>query len=407
MRTEKPPLWTRSYIFACVGNFLSYFGFCMVLPVFPMLLINDLGISGSKTGIIIATFTFSAMISRLFFAYLSDLYNRKIIYCAVMLLFSALFLPYTLLVGGVAFFVFLRIIHGAAFGAVSVSGNAALIDIVNEKRRGEGFGFFGISNNLGMAIGTTAGLYIYQILEIDFYWVFISAFLMGAVGFLCILQVKLTNAHQKQKMPQDKKFSFDKIYQVKGVFAGLSLLLLSFPYGLILSFAPLYATELGIDKNVGLFFVSMSVGLVFSRITSGKLVDRGKLTNVIKWAAFFISLSLLFFAMLGYFGVENIAVKSAAFYIVGFMFGLGYGMIFPAFNTLFVNLAPDNRRAAASSTYLTNWDIGLGSGLILGGIIMEKSGMSAAYLTAAATSFVGATFFVLFGAKHFLKHKLR
>ena len=379
----------------------------MVLPVFPMLLINDFGISGGKAGLIIATFTFSAMFARPFFAYFSDLYNRKTIFCAVMLAFSVLFLPYNLIVGGLAFFVVLRAIHGAAFGAVSVSGNAALIDIVHEKRRGEGFGYFGISNNIGMATGPLAGLYIYKMGEAGFYWIFVSAFLLGVLGVLCILQVKIPKDAKARQTPEDRKFSFDKIYQIKGIYAGLSLLLLSFPYGLIVSFAPLYAQGLGIDGYVGLFFVSMSIGLVFSRITSGKLVDKGKLTKVIKKAALFISLSLLFFALIGYLGIESVSVKRGLFYFVGFMFGLGYGMIFPAFNTLFVNLAPDNRRAAASSTYLTNWDLGLGTGLVLGGIIMENAGMSAAYLTAAATSFVGAMFFVIFAAQHFHKNKLR
>jgi len=379
----------------------------MVLPVFPVFLMNNFQISGGKAGMIIAAFTFASMIARPFFAYLSDLYNRKKLFCAVMLLFSVLFLPYIFLVGGVAFFIVLRAVHGAAFGAVSVSGNAALTDIVNEKRRGEGFGYFGISNNIGMAAGPIVGLYIYEMGESGFYWIFIAAFLLGFLGVLCILQVSLPKKTKSQISADDRKFSFDKVYRIKGIYAGISLLFLSFPYGLIVSFAPIYAAQIGIVGNIGLFFVSMSIGLVFSRMTSGKLIDRGKLTKIIKSAAFFISLTLVLFALLGVTGIESAQIKRLMFYFVGFMFGLGYGMIFPAFNTLFVNLAPDNRRAAASSTYLTNWDIGLGAGLVLGGFIMESSGMSAAYFVAAASSFVGAAFFALFAARHFHKNKLR
>jgi predicted MFS family arabinose efflux permease len=81
--------------------------------------------------------------------------------------------------------------------------------------------------------------------------------------------------------------------------------------------------------------------------------------------------------------------------------------MFPAFNTLFVNLSPDNRRAAASSTYLTCWDMGLGGGLILGGVIMEKWGMAAAYFIGAVLAFISAIYFSFFAAPHFEKNKLR
>jgi MFS family permease len=403
----KPPLWTRNYIFACTGNFISYFGFCLVLPIMPMFLIEKYGILQSKTGIILASFTFSAMITRPFFAYLSDLYNRKKVFCLLFLLYSFLFLPYPFIAGGVLFFVILRGLHGASFGAKSVCGNAIIVDIVDEKRRGEGFGYFGISNNLGMAMAPMLGLYMHETLQNSFVWIFIVAFLMCMAGFLIIINIHLPKDAKQIKIPKDKEWSFDKFYQIKGIFAGISLIFLSFPYGLIVSFTALYGKELGISGNTGLFFAFMSLGLIISRISSGKLIDRGKLTTAISLGAFSISGTLLLFAGIGLLSIENFAFLKLLFFIVGFLFGLSYGIIFPAFNTLFVNLAPDNRRAAASSTYLTNWDIGLGVGLISGGVIMEKKGMPAAYLTAAILSFVSAIYFTLFVAGHFKRNKLR
>ena len=379
----------------------------MVLPVLPMFLIENYEILQSETGIILASFTFSAMLSRPIFAYFADIYNRKKIYCIVLLVFAVLFLPYPFITGGVIFFVVLRSLHGFAFGGQSVCGNAILVDIVNEKRRGEGFGYFGISNNIGMALGPMTGIYIYETGESGFFWMFTVAFLLGIAGFITVLEIHLPKNTKTFKIPKDKKISFDKFFQIKGIYAGLSLMLLSFPYGLIVSFSALYGKELGIGTKSGLFFAFMSAGLICSRLFSGKVIDRGKLTTAIKAGAFFISITLAIFAAVGFMKTENIAVINALFYIVGLFLGLGYGAIFPAFNTLFVNLSPDNRRAAASSTYLTNWDIGLGAGLIFGGVIMEKAGMSAAYLTSAVTSFVAAVYFTVFVAGHYKRNKLR
>ena len=68
------------------------------------------------------------------------------------------------------------------------------------------------------------------------------------------------------------------------------------------------------------------------------------------------------------------------FYVIALVLGVGYGLIFPAYNTLFVNLAPNNRRATASSTYMTSWDIGVGIGLVLGGRLADaRGGLPLAY----------------------------
>jgi MFS family permease len=378
----------------------------MLLPVLPMFLIENYGTLQSQTGVILASFTFSAMISRPFFAYFSDLYNRKTVFCLTFFIFAILFLPYPFITGGVALFVVLRSLHGFAFGGETVSGNAVLVDIVHEKRRGEGFGYFGISNNVGMAVGPMAGIYFHETFENGFLLISLVTFVLCTAGFFCLLEIHLPKKPKRTRTREDKKPSLDKFYQIKGVYAGLSLLLLSFPYGLIISFAALYGKELGIGKT-GLFFVCMSVGLICSRVFSGKIIDRGKLTAAIKFAAFFLSITLALFASAGHLKIESAFTVASLFYATGFLFGLAYGMILPSFNTLFVNLSPDNRRAAASSTYLTNFDLGLGGGLILGGIVMEKGGMSAAYFVAAVAALISAVYFTLFVGAHFERNKLR
>ena len=45
--------------------------------------------------------------------------------------------------------------------------------------------------------------------------------------------------------------------------------------------------------------------------------------------------------------------------------------MFPAYNTLFVNLAPNSQRGTATSTYLTSWDVGLGIGMLSGGTLQK------------------------------------
>jgi MFS family permease len=404
METEK--LFTKSYVFACIGNFLNCFGFYMLLPILPIFLIEKYSIMQSHTGIILASYAFSAMVARPFCAYFSDLYNRKTLYCLLLLIYSLLFLPYPFF-EGVAFFLCIRIIHGFVFGAETVCGNALITDIVSEKRRGEGFGYFGISNNIAMAAGPMVGLYIYETSS-DFLWIFIGAFLFCILGLICIFEVRLPKERKHMvRTSESKKLTFDKFFQPKGIYAGLSVILLAYSWGLIVSFSAIYGKELGILNGIGMFFAFLSIGLIVSRIFSGKMIDKGKLSAVIIFGSFMVCVILAAFAAIDFIEIKNITLVKISFYFIGLLIGIGYGIIFPAFNTLFVNLSPDNRRAAASSTYLTSWDLGIGFGLILSGVVMEKFTISVAYLVGAAFAFVSAVFFSIFAAGHFEKHKLR
>ena len=79
----------------------------------------------------------------------------------------------------------------------------------------------------------------------------------------------------------------------------------------------------------------------------------------------------------------------------------------PAYNTLFVNLAPNNQRGTATSTYLTSWDVGIGAGMLLGGYIAEIATFKMAYLFGAALTVISLFYFRSKVAPHFHQHKLR
>ena len=76
-------------------------------------------------------------------------------------------------------------------------------------------------------------------------------------------------------------------------------------------------------------------------------------------------------------------------------------------NTLFVNLAPNNQRGTATSTYLTSWDVGIGAGMLLGGYIAEIATFKMAYLFGAALTVISLFYFRSKVAPHFHQHKLR
>lgn len=103
----------------------------------------------------------------------------------------------------------------------------------------------------------------------------------------------------------------------------------------------------------------------------------------------------------------NNSVGKYIFFAVALLLGMGFGTMFPAFNTLFVNLAPNNQRGTATSTYLTSWDVGIGIGVLSGGYIGQISTFNNSYLFGACLTVISLLYFRWKVAPHFQKNKLR
>lgn len=85
--------------------------------------------------------------------------------------------------------------------------------------------------------------------------------------------------------------SLDRFILLKGIPAGISLLLLSIPYGMTTNYVAMYAKQIGINATTGFFFTFMAIGMAISRIFSGKIVDRGKITQVISAGLYLVVFS--------------------------------------------------------------------------------------------------------------------
>ena len=81
--------------------------------------------------------------------------------------------------------------------------------------------------------------------------------------------------------------------------------------------------------------------------------------------------------------------------------------MFPAFQNMSINLAPNSQRGTANSTLLTSWDIGIGLGILLGGSIVEMGGYHAAFWSAWIVNGAGVLFFFAYVRNSYLRNKLR
>lgn len=397
----KDRLITPGYCFILAANFLLYFGFWLLIPVLPFYLSEVFDAGNSTIGIILSCYTVAALCIRPFSGYFLDSFARKPLYLFAYFVFMSMFAGY-IIAGSLTLFILFRIVHGFSFGMVTVAGNTVVIDIMPSSRRGEGLGYYGLSNNIAMAVGPMSGLFLHDA-GMSFTTIFCCSLCSCLAGLFCASMVKTPYKPPVKREP----LSLDRFILLKGIPAGMSLLLLSIPYGMTTNYVAMYAREIGLTVTTGFFFTFMAIGMAVSRIFSGKLVDRGKITQVISAGLYIVVFSFFLLSACVYIIQWNSVTCGIIFFLIALLLGVGFGIMFPAYNTLFVNLAPNSQRGTATSTYLTSWDVGIGIGMLTGGYIADISSFDKAYLFGACLTILSMLYFNLKVSPHYHKNKLR
>ena len=390
----KDRLVSPSYCYILAANFLLYFGFYILMPVLPFYLTEVFGLGKGAIGTILACYTVAALIVRPFSGYLLDAFARKPLYLLAFTVFTSVFGLY-LVAGTVLLFVALRIVHGLSFGMVTVAGNTIVIDILPSSRRGEGIGYYGISNNLAMAIGPSVALALYNNIP-NIHLVFAVPLISSLIGFACIMMVKnKPRAIVKNQVP----LSFDRFFLKVSLTEGFNLIPFAFASATLTTYLAIYGKqELGIYSGSGVFFLVLSVGLILSRVFTNKWVRRGYIIENVKAGMILVVVGFLVFV-----GISHMA----AFYVSALIIGLGYGTMCPSYQSMFINLAPNSRRGTANSSYLTSWDVGAGIGIFSGGYIAERTSYHFVYWICFTACVVGALIYFAYTSKHFNRLKIR
>ena len=384
-----PKLWNRNFIACGISYFWMNFAFYLLMPTLPVFLAEELKISNSEVGLALSSYTIGVLCVRPFSGYLVDCFSRKRLYFIAFLVFGLFFFGY-LWAATLASLMCIRFLQGGFMGLTSVAGNTITIDVIPSERRGEGMGFYGLTINLAMSLAPLIAVGLYA--RAGFHanvWVSIAVSLLGILSVLFIRYPK----RETQKRPP---FSLDRFILLTALPAAWAYILIAIPYGMILSFVVLYGREIAVP-NPGYFFIYMAIGVGVSRLISGRMVDHGRIHQVAIASTLCLIASFLLFATVHH---------PLVFFGAGLCLGIGFGTGVPAYQCLFVNVAPHQLRGTATSTYLTSWDIGIGIGLVLGGVIGERLSFSYAYLTGAVLSLVSLLGFVFYAAPHFHRNRV-
>jgi MFS family permease len=378
------------------------FAFYTLVPTLPFYLSEVFGAGRTMIGIILSCYTVAVLCVRPFAGWIADTFARKPLYIGAYFLFISFFVGY-LAAGTLLIFGLLRVMHGLLFGMVTTTGNTLVIDIMPSSRRGEGLGYYGVMNNLAMSVGPMVGLFISSSGNYDM--LFYAALASGGLGLVFASSIRAPRVVPKT---ENRGVSLDRFILKKGLPACGAMLPMAIPWGMTMTFIAMHAGEVGLASNMGqYFFTVMAVGLIISRIGSGKRVDRGQITQVILQGMLIVFVGIVCEAFLATAAAWNLTAGYVVYFAAAFFIGFGYGTIFPATNTLFVNLAPNDRRATANATYLTGWDVGIGSGMFFGGRIADRWGLGTIYWVDIFVVLFAIVWFAFYVRPHFEKNRLR
>lgn len=395
-------LWNKNYCKVMAANFSLFFAFYVLTPLLPLYLSEHFGATKDIIGLVLSGYTITALLFRPFSGYFVDSFPRKTVLMVCFGAFSIFFAGY-LAASTLLLFTIVRTLHGGPFGALTVANSTVAIDVLPSSRRTEGIGYYGLSNNLAMAIAPTIGIFIYKYTQ-SFELLFWLALIVACAGWIVDATVELS---PKEIVKNKSKISLDRFFLTRGWMLGINMAAFGFCFGVLSNYLAIYGKEtLGITGGTGTYFMLCSIGLILSRLQGGKALRQGRLTFNASSGMLISLVGYTIFIALPTLFPSNPTAIWTGYYGSALLIGLGNGHMWPAFQNMTINVANNNQRGTANSTILISWDIGMGLGILLGGIIAELMGYGAAFWAVALVNFIGVTLFFLRTKAFFLSRNL-
>lgn len=382
--TEQPAarLWNHNYIKVMVSNFLLFFAFYLLTPLLPVYLDAQFHADKHTIGLVLSGYVVATLLVRPFSGFMVDCFDRKRVLTLCFFTFFILFAGY-IGAGTLLMFAIVRTLHGMPFGAATVANSTVAIDVLPSERRNEGIGYYGLSNNLAMALAPSCGVWLYHATG-RFDLLFWLSLIIAFAGYLNATSVKL---RQREAVKGKPALSLDHFFLGRAWLLALNIMLFGLCWGVMSNYVALFGAEyLGITDGTGIFFMILSIGLVCARLFGTRRLRQGNLTGSCIIGVILSSIGYLLFAL---------AAGEWTYYLSAAFIGLGNGQMYPAMLNMFVSVARHDQRGTANSSILIAWDCGMGLGIVLGGFVAEFVGFLAAFWIVAAVQALGALTFIL------------
>lgn len=371
---EKAPIWTKNFIGITITNFFIFLVFYALLTTLPIYVVHNLGRSEADAGLIVTAFLIAAILLRPLSGKILEVYGKHkvLIICLIFFLISTVLYIW---VNSFYLLLILRFFHGIWFSIATTATGAIAADLVPQARRGEGLGYFAMSNNIAVVAGPFIALTLLQSTTFASLFIVFTVLMIGGVLFSIFIKVPaLGIQHQKSG-----KLSFDDLFERKAISVALTGSLIAFSYSTVISFISVYAQQKNLIAAASYFFLVFAIVMLIARPFVGRMFD-AKGPNIVIYP------SLILFTA----GLMTLGFVNSAFSLLfaGALLGLGYGTLVPCFQTLAIQSAAPERSGHATATFFTFFDGGIAAGSFLLGIVAAHFGYEKLYFSASIIAVV-------------------
>lgn len=360
MTEIKEPIWTKDFIIVSIINFISILMFFLLMVTISSYAVDTYHVSTSIAGLVSSIFIIGSLIGRLGAGRLiGNIGPQKMLLIGLILFFITTTLY--LIEWGVVYLLIVRLLQGVAVGTIGTATGTIIATILPASRKGEGIGYFSLSAVLATAVGPFVGMFMLK-LENGFDMIFYMNTVLSLILLIAYFFVKISLPQMnKQKEQQTKKLSFiEKFIEPKAIPISFIALLIGFAYSGVMTFITFYAKEINLVEAASYFFLAYAAIVIISRPFTGKLMDvRGP--NIIVYpclAVFAIGMLLFSQASAGWMLL-----------VAAVLIGFGYGNFNSIAQTIAVKVTEPHRFGLATSTYFILYDLGLGVGPFILGMI--------------------------------------
>ncbi|NLO22574.1 MAG: MFS transporter [Syntrophomonadaceae bacterium] len=381
-------LWTKEFVISASVNFLIALNFYLLMIITSEFAMKKFNLSPGAAGFAASIFIIGALISRAFTGkFIASTGYKNMLYIGLIagLVMSIAYFG----INSIIFLFIIRFFHGAAFGISTTSTATIASDIIPWERRGEGIGYFSLSQILATAIGPFLGIFLSQLgsYKVIFAACTIAAAISLSIVPMISLPKKEFTAEQKDGRQRGGIRDF---VEAKAIPISLVCLLIYMCYSSLVSFLTVYAKEINLADAARYFFLVYSVVILISRPMVGRLFDAKNENTIMYPAVIVFALGMFLFSQSYY---SYMLLFSAV------LVGLGFGAIVSSTQTIAVKVTSPDRLGLANSTYYMLCDIGMGIGPLAVGLIIPFTGYRGMYTIVAAIALACTLLYYLLHGK--------
>ncbi len=367
LRSQERNYWT-AWI-ATLAFFVGYYTLLVPVPLY----LHQIGLPDWLIGVILGAFGVASLIGRPLAGTTADRWGRRKVMLAGTFALMVGAVGFGMTTAPAALFV-LRLLQAGGYVAFTTASTALVTDLVPEARRASAVAIFGIAANVAMTM--TPALVSALMPTISLAGALWLAGVFAALGGLLALGVPDT------RPPRPAQTSWRAVLHIEPVLRMPMLITCIFglSWGSFLQFLPLLAErrELG---SAGLVYTVYGISIILSRLTVGRHLDTIDRNKILILSTLMMALGLSLFA---------VATMQLELFVAAALVAYGSGIVHPALIAIHVERGASEARGHAIAVFYLGFDLGIGLGAWVLGLVLQGYGFVGLYGVAALAGLVVA-----------------